>query len=329
MYRLILVAGLTAAAVPATAQQNPFKPEKSKIKNIEVTYTSSGDMSGSATLAMDGDKVARRQTATTKMMGKTSTTDSWTLTTTDSMYTADLTKKQGTVAPNILPHMAKAYDALDDAGKKRLHQNMNDMATMLSKAFNISSLNAGEKVGKKTYAGQDCEEKKFGSFSVCTMEKAPVVLHTQGRLACFNFEETATMVNLGGASDAAFAVPAGVTFKQDPNLQKPDSMATGFVLYMSSQQLADSLAKAKAEIAAAQAKQTETGQPVKMTPEQDAQMQKTCEAIKNFDMGKAVADATSKMGAQIADAMKRAAVDAAKNAATDKINSVFKKPKIP
>jgi hypothetical protein len=263
------------------------------------------------------------------MMGKTSTTDTWTLTTADSMYTADLTKKQGTVAPNILPHMARAYDALDDDGKKRLHQNMNDMAAMLSKAFSFSSLNTGEKVGKKTYAGQECEERKFGSFSVCTMEKAPIVLHTQGSLVCLRYEETATAVSLGGASAEDFAVPPGVTFKPDPRLQKPDSMATGFVLYMSSQQLADSLAKVRAAIATAQAKPTEAGQPPKMTPEQEAEMQKACDAIKSFDMGKAIADATSQMGKEIGDAMKRAAVDAAKNAATQKINSVFKKPKIP
>jgi hypothetical protein len=330
MRRILLAAGFLAGAVaPSFAQQNPFKVEKPKIKNAEVSYTMTGDMSGTATLALDGDRMARRQTTTTKMMGKTSSTDSWTLTTADSMYMADLTKKQGTVAPNILPHMANAYDGLDDAGKKRLHQNMKDMASMLSKAFSLSSVNAGEKIGKKTYAGQECEEKKFGSFSVCTMEKAPIVLHTQGSLVCLKWEETATAVNLGGASSASFALPQGVTWKQDPNLQKADSMATGMVLYLSSQQLADSLAKAKAELAAAQAKQAEAGQPAKMTPEQEAEMQKACEAIKNFDVGKAIADATAQMGKEIGDAMKRAAVDAAKNAATNKINSVFKKPKIP
>lgn len=35
------------------------------------------------------------------------------------------------------------------------------------------------------------------------------------------------------------------------------------------------------------------------------------------------------MGKEIGDAMKRAAVDAAKNAATSKIKGIFGKPKIP
>jgi hypothetical protein len=325
----VYAAGLVAAALPASAQQNPFKAEKSKIKNAEVTYTLTGDMSGSATLALDGEKVARRQTSTTKIMGKATTTDSWTLMTADSMFIADLTKKQGTVAPNIVPHMATAYDALDNDAKKRLHQNVNDMAGMLSRMFTMSNVNSGEKTGKKTYAGQECEERTFGSFSVCTMEKTPISLHSQGSLICFRFEETATAVNLGGASRDAFAMPADVTWKPDPRLQKADSMATGMVLYLSSQRLTDSLAKAKAQQATVQAKQTDAGQPTKPTPEQEAEMQKACDAIKNFDIGKAIADATAQMGKEIGDAMKRAAVDAAKNAATSKIKGIFGKPKIP
>ncbi len=156
MRRLVVAAGFLAAAVPATAQPNPFKIPKANIKGgAEVTYTLTGDITGTAMMAFDGDRWVRKQTGTMKMMGKTTTTDSWTLTTPDSMYNADVTKKQGTVMPNMVPLMAKAYDKLDGTGKKNLHQNMGDMASMLTKLAPASLGAVGEELGKKTYGGQD------------------------------------------------------------------------------------------------------------------------------------------------------------------------------
>jgi di/tripeptidase len=253
----------------------------------------------------------------------------WNLTTPDSTYSVDLGKKQGIVMPNMLDKMAEAYDDLDGSGKKRLHQNMQDMGAMLSRMFSLSGINAGEKLSTKSYAGQECEERKFGPMTVCTMSKAPVMLHSHVSLACFNIEETATEVKLASPPAEVFAAPAGVTWKQDAHVQKPDSVARGFVLYMASQQLADSLAKAKAELAAAQAKAGDSGKPPELTAEQQAGMQQACEKLKNFDMGKALADATNQAMKEIAEAAKRQAIESGKEAATSKIKGLFKKPKIP
>jgi hypothetical protein len=326
MRRFVLVAGLAAVALPAAAQQNPFKVQKANIK-AQISYKMSGDMSGASTLAFDGERAARHATSTTKMMGKTTSADTWTLTTPDSIYNADLIKKKGMVAPNLVPYMAKAYDDLDGDSKKRLHQNMDDMASVMSRAFGLSGLNTGEKLGTKTYAGQECEEKRMGGFEICTMNKAPIMLHTKASIVCLNYEETATEVRLGAVSGDAFAAPAGMVFTSDPNLTKADSTAIGFVNYLASQQLADSLAKAKAEMAQVQA--GNPGQPPKLTPEQQASMQKACETMKNLDVNKMIADASNQMLKGMADAAKRAATDAAKNAAENKVKGVFKKPKIP
>jgi len=329
MHRLLLSAALAAFSLPLAAQPNPFKVPKMGLKGVEVSYTLSGDITGTAMLAADGSRSVHRQNGTMKMMGKTSTTDSWTLTTPDSMYMADLTKKQGTVMPNTLSAMSNAYDDLDDAAKKRLHQNMQDMGALLSKVFNLSGINAGEKLGSKTYAGQECQERLFGPMTICTMEKAPIMLHSKMSLACFNFEETATEVKLASPSADAFVPPPGVVFKVDNRVQKPDSVAKGYVLYLSSQQLTDSIAKAKAQLQASQAQAGPSGKPPELTPEQKASMQQACDAIKNFDLGKALADATNQMMKEIAEAAKRQAVESAKEAATEKIKGAFKKPKIP
>ena len=333
MHRLILTAGLVAAAVPAAAQPNPFKMPKTNVKGgAEVTYALTGDITGSAKMAYDGDRFMRYQNATTKLMGKTSTSETWSLTTPTQLYNADISKKKGTILPNMVPLMAKAYDDLDGDGKKRLHSNMNEMSSMMTKMFGASSFNlSGESMGTKTYAGQECEERKIGPVIVCSMPKAPITLHSQTKLLCFNMEETATEVKVGAVTDAAFAPPAGIDFVPDTRIQNPDSAATSMVTWLASQQLADSLAKAKAEIAAAQAKNpgAKPGEMPKMTPEQEAEMQKACETMKNLDIGKVIADATNDIMKSIAEQAKQAAVDAAKNAATNKINSIFKKPKIP
>ncbi len=101
--------------------------------------------------------------------------------------------------------------------------------------------------------------------------------------------------------------------------------------YLASQQLTDSLAKAKAELQAAPAQNPgqKPGEMPKMTPEQEASMQKACDTMKNFDVGKVIADAANDAMKQMAAQAKQAAIDAGKNAVTQKIQGVFKKPKIP
>jgi len=330
MHRLAFAAALAGFALPAAAQPNPFKTPKTGIKGgVAVSYTLSGDLSGTAMLASDGERLVHRQTGTMKLMGKTSSTDSWILTTPDSSYRADLTKKQGFVAPNLVPALASAYEDLDGAAKQRVHQNMEDMGAILSRAFNLAGLNAGEKLSSRVYAGQECDERQFGPMTICTMRKAPITLHSQLSLVCMNFEETATEVRLGAPPADAFTPPAGITWKPDTHLQKPDSMARGYVLYLSSQQLTDSIAKAKAQIQTAQGATGPSGQPPNLTLAQQSQMQQACEVLKNFDMGKTIADATNQMAKEMADAAKQAAIDAAKNAGTNKLKGLFKKPKIP
>ena len=316
---------LVLLAVPATlpAQQNPFKPPKPAVQKFEVTSILTGDMKGNVLLAMDGDRMVRVSADTMKMMGKTSHNSTWNLTTPDSVWHADLAKKTGTVSPNMLSYMAEAYDNLDGDGKKRFTQNIADLATMMSKAFNLGQINSGEKLGTKTYAGHECEERKFGGFTVCQIEKTPIVLHTAGKLLCLNFEETATSVRLGSASPALFNPPADVKFQSDTSMSRPDSVANGFVGYMASQSLSDSIAKGKAELEAARAKQAQSGDSTKMTPAQEAQMQEACEMIKNINLNKLMADA--------AKAWKNALVEAAKNEgkkqAVKGLRGLIKKPK--
>ena len=331
MQRLGLVAALALAASPLAAQDNPFKLPKNKLTAADISYAYAGDMQGTAERAISKDRIVSHETTTAKMFGKTSNTDSWTLFTSDSSYTADLTKKSGVKRPNVLPYLEKAYDDLDGTSKQRLHQNLKDMAQMISQAFGTQALSAGEKGETKTYAGEKCQEHAFAGFSVCSMQDAPAIpLHVQGHLFCMDFEQTATSVKRGEPPASAFAPPAGITFQDDTNLRKPDSMAHVFVTYLASQQLSDSLAKAKAEMAQQQQASTagnpSAEQPKELTPEQQEQQRKACEAVKNFDLGKAMADAGKSVVGEALHEVEEEQKAKAENDAKQKIKGLFKKP---
>ncbi len=324
MRALVPVLCLLASTTPLLAQQNPFQSPR-KLKPVSVTYQYGGDMTGTGEQAMAGNRSVTRSHITGKFFGKTSTTDSWTLLTPDSLYTANLDKKTGTRQPNMLPHMARAYDDLSKSDKQRLHQNMKDMADMLGQAFGTGIMGAEEKVGTRTYAGQSCEEMRFGSWSVCNMSSPPVTLHAQGNLFCVDFEQTATAVSLGEPPASAFDPPAGITFQPEAMAQDPDSVARGFVLYLASKELSDSIAAARQKMqeqhASAGQAQGQDQQP-QMTEEQRKQ---ACDALKNFSLSKMMSDAAKQAFNDLVEQEKEAAKESAKN----KLKGLIKKPKFP
>jgi hypothetical protein len=329
---LVLVAALAVMAPPLAAQENPFKLPKNK-SPMQVSYAYSGDMQGTGEKIISKDRIVSHETTTSKFFGKTTSTDSWSMFTPEWNYTADLTKKTGLKQPNMMPYMEKAYDDLDGTSKTRLHQNMQDMAQMISRAFGSQALWSGEKKGATmTYAGQTCEEHSFGSFSVCSMKDAPAVpLHLQGSLLCVNFEQTATSVKKGEPPASAFEPPAGIDFKSDTSIARPDSMARGFVNYLASQQLADSIAKAREEMAKQQstarnASTTSDSGQRELTPEEKEQQRQACEALKNFDLGKTMANAgKSIVGEAVHEVVEEKKAEA-RNDAKNKIKGIFKKP---
>jgi hypothetical protein len=327
-YHMLSVVAVIVTA-PLAAQQNPFKLPHSNLSGVQVDYAFAGDIQGTGMRAMTRDRMVEQQHTTGKMFGKTSTTDTWMLVTPDTAYSADLVKKTGTRMPNMVPLMAHAYDDLDGSGKQRLHQNMQDMAQLIGKAFGSQALWSGEKTGTNTYAGEKCDEHTFGAFSICSMQGAPgIPLHMSGSLLCLNFEQTATAVHKGEPAATAFAPPAGITFRDAVGLQNADSLARGYVKYLASQELSDSLAKARQQMAA-QAQPAAAGTDSahrELTPAEKAQLKQSCEAMKNFDIGKAMNDATHRV---VVDAVNEAAKEKQnelEQGAKNKIKNVLKRP---
>ena len=106
-------------------------------------------------------------------------------------------------------------------------------------------------------------------------------------------------------------------------------MARGFVKYLASQELADSIAKAKSEMASrsnasnASATNASTHEP---TPEEREQQRKACEALKNFNLGKAMSDATKQVFSEAVHEAVQEKKAEAKEDAKQKIKGLFKKP---
>lgn len=317
-----LVLASLVAAFPLAAQANPFKVRTAS-RPVAVTYQITGDMTGTADYAASGDKLMTHSTSTGKFFGRTATMDNWTLMTPEEVYHADLAKKRGTKTPNMLPEMAREYDRLSGTDKTRLHQNMSDMAAVLAQAFGATSLGAPENLGSATYAGERCDQRKMGGFTTCVLPYAPQVsLHTSGSLMCVDYDQTATAVR-HDVPASAFDPPAGITFAEDQAMaQNSDSMARSFVRYLASQQLADSLAKAKSEMAERHAASGKSDQAM---PQMD---RATCEKLKNLDLGKMMNDAMKDV---VANAVKEGVNEKSeevKQQAKDKIKGLIKKPKL-
>ncbi len=309
MYRNALVSSLIAVSLVAgpqlLSQQNPFKISRGKVSAVQVDYAFAGNVTGTGQRIISGDRMLDHQTTTGKFFGKTSTNDTWMLVTPDSVYSADLVKKTGSRGPNMLPVMAKAYDDLDGTAKHRLQQNLQDMSQMIARAFGTGTVLSGEKGETKTYAGEKCDERTFGSFSICTMQGAAAVpLHVSGSLLCVDFEQTATAVRKGEPDGSAFAPPSGIAFREAVQ-GNVDSLARGYVQYLSSQALTDSLAAAKARMASAQPAGAPGPAPAPPTAEERAQQRQACEALKNFDLGREMRAATNRvLGDAVRDALK-------------------------
>ncbi len=314
-YALALV-GAGLVAMPLSAQENPFKLATAHPPALSVSYTMSGDLAGEGALASDGRRTVNHSRQTGRFFGRTTTTETWSLTTQDSLYSADLVDRTGTVMGNPLPAMARAYDGLDRDAKRRLHANMAEMSALLARAFTMSSLGLGEKTGTRTIAGERCDERSFGGFTVCDMQKAPgVPLHLSGSLLCVRYEQTATQVALGAPPAGAFTRPEGVRWQPLPGQQNPDSVARAMIHYLSSEGLADSLASAREQW---KTQHAAMAQEQGMTAEQSdslsrAQMQAACEAIRDFDMGSVMAH----VGKQLMDAAAKAALDEARQSVGD------------
>jgi len=321
-YVLGLVA-VMALSAPLLAQVNPFRPAGGGVQSAVIAYTLSGSISGTEELTLDGDRMARRGTTSMKMFGKTVTSESLELMTHDSVYSVDLAKKTGFAMPNYAPYLADEYDHLPGKQKKHLQQNLELAAQTLGQAFGMGNIaQANQVVGQETVAGETCEVRKFGDWSVCALARDPrIALKTSGEIVCMEMNTVAMSAAINqGAPAAKFAVPAGVKWATpDTSLSRdPKATAKEMLRMLSSEEFRDSLLAAQHKMTAAE----DSAGVREMTPEQREQSCAQLRQAYNVDLGAAF---THALGAVAESAAKSAAENALQGAA----NSLRRRIRIP
>ena len=310
---------LLLSPVAGHAQTNPFKTKLKGLPSFTVDYSYGGDMTGTGRTSSSDDRFAASETRTGKFFGKTTTTTTWSMTDPDFIWSADLAKKTGLKSVNPLPSMAKAYDDLDRDAKARFTSNMREMMQFVTRAFPGMPFE-GEKKGTRSYAGESCEFTEVGSFSFCTMKSAPIVLYSSGSFLCLNFEQTATKVSRS-ADPVLFQPPTEVKWTENLDRARADSAARAFIGQFASQAMADSIAKAKAELASA--KSQPGGNQSQMTPDQQKQM---CDAIKNFSLATAMNNAMKSMLNDLKDEAIKGAAQGAANKVRRGLGGLIRRP---
>jgi hypothetical protein len=306
---------ILAAAPPLAAQVNPFKSGGRSVKSAIIAYNLSGSISGTEELALDGDRLARRGATSMKMFGKTVTSETLVLTTHDSVYSVDLTKKTGFAMPNYGPFLAEEYDRLPGKQKKQLQQNLELAAQTLGRAFGLGTIaQANQVAGQETVAGQACDVRKFGDWSVCALAADPsITLRTSGEILCMEMNTVATsaVINQGAPADK-FALPAGVAWTpRDTSLSRdPKATAKEMLQMLSSEEFRDSLLAAQKQMTAAE----DSAGVREMTPEEREQSCAQLRQAYNVDLGAAF---THALGNLAQSAAKSAAENALKGAANE------------
>ena len=146
-----------------------------------------------------------------------------------------------------------------------------------------------------------------------------------------DFEQTATSVKRGEPPASAFAPPAGITFQDDTNLAKP-RLHGPRVRQLPGEPAAGRLDRQGqgGDGQAADGEHREQlqrrEQPRELTPEEKAQQRQACEALKNFDLGKTMANAGKSVVSEALNEAVQEKKAEAKNDAKNKIKGLFKKP---
>ena len=320
--RRIVACVLLASLAPLAghAQANPFKLKLKGLPSYTVEYSYGGDMTGTGRTSSSDDRFASTQTRTGKFFGKTTTTNTWSMTDAEYVWSADIGKKTGLKSVNPMPSMVKAYDDLDRDGKSRFTSNMHDMMQFVTQAFPGMPFE-GEKKGTRSYAGESCELTELGGFSYCTMKSAPIVLYSSGSFLCVKFEQTATKVSRS-SDPTLFEPPADIKWTEALDRARADSAAHAFIGQFASQAMSDSIAKAKAELAKAKPA-AGGGNTQQMSPEQQQQM---CDAIKNFSLTTAMNNAMKSALNEAKDAAIRAAKEGATNKFRKGLGGLLRRP---
>lgn len=124
MKKIIFILIILIFATSAFALDNPWDT-KLPFKNAIIDFKMSGSMNGNKTLYIKdyGQTRAEYSTATMKMFGMTQEQKEVIITTSDWVYTADLSENTGTKQSNIKKFLAQEFNNLSKSDQKKVADN--------------------------------------------------------------------------------------------------------------------------------------------------------------------------------------------------------------
>jgi hypothetical protein len=220
----VVVLGTLLMAAPVAAQENPFAFTGGGVKTAYIVYevTSSKQQTAGARyeIGVAPDRWIMRMVTPFELAGKKDTLRVWAVTTRDSQYTYNAMGAQpgdAEVNATLRPHLARAYAALDGAGKARFRENVK-LAVQKGGSSDAEAFITlvGEKTGSETIAGHKCDVYKAGKATACVVPGAPMVM-LQWSNEKDGVNLTAKKVTLNGPIPSGLGLlPKGAKWKKGP-----------------------------------------------------------------------------------------------------------------
>ena len=220
---------LVMTASPLAAQDNPFAFTGGKVRSAHIVYGITSAQKGTAAgasweMGVAPDRWIVKSAMPFEIAGKKDTVRSLMVTTRDSQYSYTVIGKdrEGKVSPQLRPHLAREYMALNAAGKARFKENLKLLTNSSTGTGSNSDANTlititGEKMGSETIGGHKCDVYKRNKVTACVVPGAPFVVlrwsdEDQG------VSMVAKTIKLNGPLPAAIGVlPKGVQWKKEPH----------------------------------------------------------------------------------------------------------------
>jgi hypothetical protein len=224
---MMVCGGLLLVAPLAAAQDNPFSFTGGSVKSAYIVYTLTSTkpgVSGGAgwEMGLTPDRWIIKTVMPYELAGKKDTMRMLVFTTRDSQYTYTVmgNEREGKVSPQIRPHLAREYAALNAAGKARFKENLKLLtgSSPLGSSSDADYLISmtGEKIGSETIGGHKCDVYKHDKVTACVVPGAPLVAlrwndEKQG------LKMVAKTIKLNAPLPASIqALPKGVKWKKEP-----------------------------------------------------------------------------------------------------------------
>ncbi|HEU4563488.1 MAG TPA: hypothetical protein VFS05_02525 [Gemmatimonadaceae bacterium] len=231
-----LAAAFGLLALPAAAQQNPFRIAGSSVKSARVTYAVTVDgkpRPATVELLISGDQYVMRTADVMEIGGKRDSTWIYARLTPDSTYRWSgfgRARAPGEAEPALRRQLAAAYDALDAAGKRRVVENLRALSLRMKKSLDDVALTVGEPAGTGSYAGERCDRYRNGTEEYCVVPGSNMVAlfwSSDGGKTVY----TATSVKLNAPITAArLAPPPGVRFRPKDGLDAEELFGEIYML---------------------------------------------------------------------------------------------------